>query len=92
MGRVPVTQPTLAVDRHRAQLAGIENLFAASWVNAAPELQEYLVDAFQRTVLYRDLLRRCGNQEEEIESQSMATVLHFDHELLMRGVDSRGNS
>jgi hypothetical protein len=49
MGRVPVTQPTLAVDRHRAQLAGIENLFAASWVNAAPELQEYLVDAFQRT-------------------------------------------
>jgi hypothetical protein len=40
-------------------------------------LQEYLVDAFQRTVLYLELLRRRGNQEEEIESQSMATVLHF---------------
>jgi hypothetical protein len=44
-------------------LAGIENLFAASWVNAAPEVQ--LVDAFQRTALYLDLLRRRGNQEEE---------------------------
>ena len=29
MGRVPVTQP-LAVDRHGAQLAGIENLFEAA--------------------------------------------------------------
>ena len=35
------------------------------------------MDAFQRTVLYLDLLLRCGNKEEEIESQSMATVLHF---------------
>lgn len=40
-------------------------------------VKEYLVDAFQRTVLYLDLLRRRGNQEEEIESQPMATVLHF---------------
>jgi hypothetical protein len=29
MGRVPVTQP-FAVDRHGAQLAGIENLFEAA--------------------------------------------------------------
>ena len=29
MGRVSVTQPTLAVDPHGAQLAGIENLFAS---------------------------------------------------------------
>ena len=66
MGREPVTQPTLAVDPHGAQLAGIDNVFAASLVNAAPELQEDLVDAFQRTVFYLDLLRRRGNQEEEI--------------------------
>ena len=37
------------------------------------------MDEFQRTVLYLDLLRRRGNQEEEeeIESQPMAPVLHF---------------
>jgi hypothetical protein len=68
-----MSAPWGSIGWHREPLCG------ASWVNAAPELQEYLVDAFQRTVLYLDLLRRRGNQEEEIESQSMATVLHFDH-------------
>ena len=46
---------------------------------------EYLVDAFQRSVLFPDLLRQRGNEEIEITSRPMATVLSFRHELLMDG-------
>jgi hypothetical protein len=46
---------------------------------------EYMVDAFQRSVLFLDLLRQRGNQEIEITSRPMATVLRFDHEVLMSG-------
>jgi len=49
-------------------------------------LPEYLVDAFQRNVLFLDLLRRRGNEEIEITSRPMATVLRFEHELLMSGL------
>jgi len=50
----------------------------ASW-------QEYMVDAVQRSVLFLDLLRRRGNEEIEITSRPMATVLRFNHEVLMNG-------
>ena len=46
---------------------------------------EYVTDAYQRGVLYLDVLRRRGNEEEEITARPMATVLHFDHEVLMSG-------
>ena len=46
---------------------------------------EYVTDACQRGVLYLDLLRCRGNEEKEITSRPMATVLGFDHELLMSG-------
>ena len=46
---------------------------------------EYMVDAFQRSVLFLDLLRQRGNEEIEITSRPMATVLRFDHEVLMSG-------
>ncbi len=39
---------------------------------------EYTLDAFQRSVLFLDLLRRRGDEEIEITSQPMATVLSFD--------------
>jgi Protein of unknown function (DUF3141) len=45
----------------------------------------YMVDALQRSVLFLDLLRRRGNEQVEITSRPMATVLHFDHEVLMDG-------
>jgi hypothetical protein len=51
----------------------------------APLVSEYLTDAFQRTVLYLDLLRRRGNEQEEMTSRPMATVLRFDHEILISG-------
>ena len=46
---------------------------------------EYLVDAFQRSILFLDLLRQRGNEEIEIASRPMATVLSFGSELLMDG-------
>lgn len=46
---------------------------------------EYMVDALQRSVLFLDLLRRRGNTQIEITSRPMATVLRFEHELLMSG-------
>ena len=46
---------------------------------------DYMVDAFQRSVLFLDLLRQRGNEEIEITSRPMATVLRIDHEVLMSG-------
>ena len=45
-----------------------------------------MVDALQRSVLFLDLLRQRGNEEIEITSRPMATVLSFDHEVLMSGM------
>ncbi len=46
---------------------------------------EYLTDALQRSVLFLELLRQRGNEEVEITSRPMATVLSFGHEILMSG-------
>jgi hypothetical protein len=45
----------------------------------------YVIDALQRSALFLDLLRRRGNEQIEITSRPLATVLHFDHEILMDG-------
>ncbi|MBU3887868.1 DUF3141 domain-containing protein [Methylosinus sp. KRF6] len=52
---------------------------------AGGALQDYLVDAWQRSILFLDILRRRGNEQEEMASRPMATVLAFDHEVLMSG-------
>ncbi|MEJ2387970.1 MAG: DUF3141 domain-containing protein, partial [Chromatiaceae bacterium] len=46
---------------------------------------DYAIDALQRSVLFLDLLRQRGNEQIEITSRPMATVLSFDHEVLMSG-------
>ena len=61
----------------KALAAGLDKV-AAAW-------PDYLVDAFQRSVLFLDLLRQRGNEEIEITSRPMATVLSFGHEVLMDG-------
>jgi hypothetical protein len=45
----------------------------------------YMIDALQRSVLFLDLMRQRGNEEIEITSRPLATVLRFDHEVLMDG-------
>ncbi len=46
---------------------------------------DYMVDALQRSMLFLDLMRQRGNEEIEITSRPLATVLRFDHEILMDG-------
>ncbi|HEY5225412.1 MAG TPA: DUF3141 domain-containing protein [Methylovirgula sp.] len=54
--------------------------------NSMTAWPDYLVDAFQRSVLFLDVLRRRGDEEVKITSQPMATVLSFDHEILLSGL------
>jgi hypothetical protein len=60
-------------------------LSAAAAGNSMTSWPEYMVDACQRSVLFLDLLRQRGNEEIEITSRPMATVLRFEHEVLMSG-------
>ena len=65
--------------------AAVTNPLATSATALTTGLPEYLVDAFQRSVLFLELLRERGNEQLEITSQPLATVLRFDHEILMSG-------
>jgi hypothetical protein len=56
--------------------------FAGQALNSWPE---FMVDALQRGVLFLELLRERGNEQVDITSRQMATVLLFDHEVLMSG-------
>lgn len=60
-------------------------LVASSGALTTSSLPEYLVDAFQRSVLFLELLRERGNKQIEITSHPHATVLRYDHEILMSG-------
>lgn len=51
----------------------------------ANSLADYFQDAWQRSILFADLLRQRGNQQEEITSRPTATVLSFDHEVIASG-------
>jgi hypothetical protein len=42
-----------------------------------------MVDALQRSVLFLDLMRQRGDEEIDITSRPLATVLRFDHEVLI---------
>jgi hypothetical protein len=52
-------------------------------------LSEYLLDAGQRTVLLLDILRARGNEQADMASRPMATVLTFDHEIVLSGKSLR---
>ncbi len=47
--------------------------------------QAYMNDSVQRSILFMDLLRQRGNEEIEITSRPMATVLRYEHEEIMNG-------
>ena len=68
-----------------AERLALPNSELAPPSNLMGSLPEYLIDAFQRNVLFLDILRRRGDEEIEITSRPMATVLRFDHEVLMSG-------
>ena len=81
----PISRPAPATNLFSLALIDFPNPFASSSGNPMAAWPEYLVDAFQRSVLFFDVLRQRGNAQIEITSRPMATVLRFDHEVLMSG-------
>ena len=75
-----MSKPASAPSRFGEELLAFSN--PSSALTALPE---YMVDAFQRSVLFLDLLRQRGDEQIEITSRPMATVLRFDHEVLISG-------
>ena len=67
------------------ELLSLPKPSAASFGNLMTALPEYMVDVFQRSVLFFDLLWKRGNDEIEMTSRPMITVLRFDHEVPMSG-------
>jgi hypothetical protein len=60
--------------------------FAASLLpTIMTDLPDYLTDAYQRTVLFLDLLRRRGDEEQDMTSRPMATVLRYEQEIILSG-------
>jgi hypothetical protein len=60
---------------------------ASAWpgYGAAAGATEYLVDACQRAILFRDTLRERGNQYIEHERSNKPPVLAFEHETVLDG-------
>ncbi len=79
------SQQIPAMNRSTPDLPASRDAIAACFGGAATAWPAYMVDAFQRSVLFLDLLRQRGNEEIEITSRPMATVLRFGHEVLMDG-------
>jgi hypothetical protein len=52
---------------------------------AATALRDYVVDAAERSVLFLDILRERGNEQADMASRPLATVLTFGHEILLSG-------
>ncbi len=52
---------------------------------SANPLASYLTDSTERGILFLDVLRQRGNEQEAITSRPSATVLQFDHAELMSG-------
>ena len=77
------TKPT--TDLSGFALSAASDAFLPLAGRALNSWPEFMVDALQRGVLFLELLRERGNDEIEITSRPMATVLLFDHEVLMSG-------
>jgi len=63
-------------DMHTEKQVGFQSI---------PALSDYIIDAFQRYILFLDVLRQRGNEQEAITSRPMSTVLSFDHDIIMSG-------
>ncbi len=48
---------------------------------------DYAVDCWQRSLLFLDILRRRGNQQQEMVSRPVNAVLIYDYEIILRGTE-----
>lgn len=61
--------------------------FGGAYAFFLREAQDYWVDAFQRTVLFLDLLRKRGNAFGVMDASQAPTVMHFKTEVVVDGRD-----
>jgi hypothetical protein len=85
MAAESTTHPASALTWLGLDLPVLSNPSAVPSARLLASWPEYAIDALQRSVLFLDLLRQRGNEQIEITSRPMATVLSFDHEVLMSG-------
>ena len=81
----PTSKPALATSLVGIEPQAFTTPCARAPGNAMTAWPQYMIDAFQRSVLFLDLLRQRGNEEIEITARPMATVLRFGHEVLIDG-------
>ena len=81
----PTSKAAPAENPSAAQSRAFPAVFAAPPGNVMNAWPEYMVDALQRSILFLDLLRQRGDEQIEITSSPLATVLSFGHEVLMDG-------
>lgn len=85
MTHQPISKTAPAEHPSRGDSHASSSIFAGSPGNVMTAWTAYMIDALQRSVLFVDLLRRRGNEEIEITSRPTATVLRFEHEVVMTG-------
>lgn len=70
----------------QARLGEIETLIPSLFTPAAtPALNEYMQDAWQRWILFLDILRERGNSYVAREKEGFKPVLAFDYEMILDG-------
>ncbi len=80
--------PDTAMGKRVAELAdffGASPMPVASGIHLAAAWRAYCLDTAQRTALFLDLLRQRGDEQASMSSRPMATVLSFEHRILMSG-------
>ncbi len=85
MTHQPTSKALPAENPSAAESRAVPAIFAAPPGNVMNAWPEYMVDALQRSILFLDLLRQRGDEQIEITSSPLATVLSFGHEVLMDG-------
>jgi hypothetical protein len=85
MGNISIANGPVTAMPLRPSVRAVLNLLESLPGAAITAWPDYIVDAFQRGVLFVDLLRQRGNRQMQIEASPMATVLRFEHEPIMNG-------
>src|SRR5208282_317139 len=73
------------MDVSASNLPGIEMLQSLPASSMGNAWLEYLNDAYQRSILFLDILRQRGDQQAEMAARPMLSVLRYKEEQLMSG-------
>ncbi len=80
-----MTAETKSLSTLASSRVGLQSPAMALAAACTADFSAYAVDAVQRGLLFLDLMRQRGNEEVAITARPMATVLRFDHEVILNG-------